>query len=57
MTKKENFDVIRKKTHQIPVATLEEAWALVQKQLEKEGKTGYTVNLIPHGSAVVPFLK
>lgn len=57
VTKKENFDVIRKKTHQIPVATLEEAWALVQKQLEKEGKTGYTVNLIPHGSAVVPFLK
>lgn len=57
VTRKENFDLIREKTHQIPVATLEEAWALAQKQLEKEGKTDYTVNLIPHGSAVVPYLK
>ncbi len=57
VTKPENFDVIREKTHQIPVATVAEAWELAMKQLEKEGKTDYTINIIPHGSAVVPFLK
>ncbi len=57
VTKKENFDVIRNKTHQIPVATVEEAWALAKEQLKKEGKEDYTINIIPHGSAVVPYLK
>ena len=47
----------REKTHQIPVATVEEAWQLAQKQLEGEGKTDYAINIIPHGSAVVPYLK
>ena len=57
VTKPENFDIIRKKTPQIPVATVQEAWDLAKKQLEKEGKTDYTINIIPHGSSVVPFLK
>lgn len=57
VTKPENFDIIRKKTPQIPVATVQEAWELAKKQLEKEGKTDYTINIIPHGSAVVPFLE
>ena len=57
VTKPENFDILREKTHQIPVATVEEAWQLAQKQLEKEGKTDYSINIIPHGSAIVPFLK
>ena len=55
VTKPENFDIIRKKTPQIPVATVQEAWELAKKQLKKEGKTDYTINIIPHGSAVVPF--
>ena len=52
-----SFDILREKTHQIPVATVEEAWQLAQKQLEGEGKTDYAINIIPHGSAVVPYLK
>lgn len=55
VTKPENFEAIRK-TNQIPVATVEEAWALAQKQLEKEGKTDYTINVMPHCAAIVPFL-
>ncbi len=57
VTKPENFDVLRERTHQIPVATLEEAWALAQAQLAKEGKTDYRINIIPHGSAIVPYVK
>ena len=57
VTRPENFDILREKTHQIPVATVEEAWQLAQKQLEGEGKTDYAINIIPHGSAVVPYLK
>lgn len=57
VTRPENFDILREKTHQIPVATVEEAWQLAQKQLAEEGKTDYTINIIPHGSAVVPYLK
>lgn len=57
VTRPENFDIIRERTHQIPVATVEEAWELAKKQLEKEGNTDYTINIIPHGSAVVPYLE
>ncbi len=57
VTKPENFDVLRERTYQIPVATVEEAWALAQQQLTKEGKTDYTINIIPHGSAIVPYVK
>lgn len=57
VTRPENFDILREKTHQIPVTTVEEAWQLAQKQLEGEGKTDYAINIIPHGSAVVPYLK
>lgn len=57
VTRPENFDILREKTHQIPVATVEEAWELAKKQLAEEGKTDYSINIIPHGSAIVPFLK
>jgi nickel-dependent lactate racemase len=56
VTRPENFDILREKTHQIPVATVEEAWELAKKQLAEEGKTDYSINIIPHGSAIVPFL-
>lgn len=39
VTRPENFDILREKTHQIPVATVEEAWELAKKQLAEEGKT------------------
>lgn len=57
VTRPENFDILREKTHQIPVASVEEAWELAQKQLAAEGKTDYSINIIPHGSAIVPYLK
>ena len=57
VTRPENFDILREKTHQTPVATVEEAWELAQKDLAAEGKTDYTINIIPHGSAIVPYLK
>lgn len=55
VTRKENFEEVRK-THLIPVATVEEAWALARAQLEKEGKTDYTINIMPQGEAVIPEL-
>lgn len=57
VTRPENFDIIRERTHQTPVATVAEAWDLAKKQLEAEGKADYTINIIPHGSAVVPYLE
>ncbi len=56
VTKPENFDILREKTHQTPVATLEEAWELAQKDLAEAKLEKYTVNIIPHGSAIVPTL-
>lgn len=55
VTKPENIEAT-KKTGQIPVATVEEAWALAQKQLAAEGKTDYTINVMPHCAAIVPTL-
>ncbi|MEG0798280.1 MAG: nickel-dependent lactate racemase [Acidaminococcaceae bacterium] len=55
VTLPENFDFVRK-TGQIPVATLAEAWDLAQKQLAQEGKTDYTITLMSHASSTLPVL-
>ena len=57
VTRPENFDILRERTHQIPVATVEEAWELAKKQLAEEGKEDYTINVIPQGSAIVPYVE
>ncbi|NLH45343.1 MAG: hypothetical protein GX451_04345, partial [Acholeplasmataceae bacterium] len=54
-TKKENFDIVRK-TGQIPVESLEEAWKLAQAELAKQGKTDYTINIMPHAANTVPMI-
>ena len=46
-----------RRTGQIPAATLEEAWALAQDILRQEGKTDYTINIIPHSAAIIPTLE
>jgi len=56
VTKPENFEAI-KKTNQTPVATVEEAWQLAQKILKDEGKDDYTITVMPHCAAIVPYLK
>lgn len=57
VTRPENFDAVRK-TGQIPVATLGEAWALAQEKLRIQGKEAdYTVNIMPHGVNTVPMFK
>lgn len=38
VTRPENFEILREKTHQIPVATVEEAWQLAQKQLAPKAR-------------------
>lgn len=53
VTRKENFEEVRK-TGQIPVETLEEAWKIARETLAKEGKTDYKVNILPHGGSIVP---
>ena len=53
VTKPENFEAV-KKTHQIPVATVEEAWKLAQEQLAREGKEDYKINIMPHCASIVP---
>lgn len=35
VTRPENFDILREKTHQIPVATVEEAWELAKNSWQK----------------------
>lgn len=56
VTKPENFEAI-KKTNQTPVATGEEAWQLAQKILADEGKKDYTITVMPHCAAIVPYMK
>ncbi len=54
VTRPENFAVVRK-TGQLPVATLAEAWKLAQEKLREQGKEkDYTVNIMPHGVNTVP---
>ena len=55
VTKKENFDAAAK-TGQIPVETVEEAWALAQQKLAEQGKTDYTINVMQHAANTVPML-
>ena len=50
VTKKENFEAIRK-TNQIPCATVAEEKA--KAQLAAEGKTDYTINVVPHCGGVI----
>ncbi|MCH4166079.1 MAG: nickel-dependent lactate racemase [Megasphaera sp.] len=56
VTRPENFDDIRR-TAQIPVATVQEAWDLAQQKLREQGKTDYTINVMPHCTKVVPILQ
>lgn len=56
VTREENFDFIRK-SGQVPVASLEEAWALAQQELARMGKDDYTITVIGHGSATFPIVK
>ena len=56
VTKPENFAFV-KKTGQIPVATVAEAWETAQGLLAKAGKKDYTITLMPHAANTVPLLK
>ena len=51
VTRPENFEKARK-TRAVPVATLQEAMAMAEKIV---GREDYTVNIIPHGMATIPF--
>ena len=52
-----NFDDIRR-TGQIPVATVQEAWDLAQQKLKEQGKDKYyTINIMPHATKVMPILQ
>ncbi len=51
VTKPENFEMARK-TRAVPVATLAEAMQMAEKII---GREDYTVNIIPHGMATIPF--
>lgn len=54
VTKPENFEAIRK-TNQIPVATVEEAWEIAKKKMEDEGKKDYTITVMAHCASIVPY--
>lgn len=56
VTKPENFEFV-KKTGQIPVASLEEAWELAQKELAKQGKENYKITITGHASGIMPVLE
>ena len=54
VTKPENFEAIRK-TNQIPVATVEEAWEIAKKKMEDEGKKDYTITVMARCASIVPY--
>lgn len=56
VTKPENFEFV-KQTGQIPVASLEEAWQLAQRELTKQGREDYTITIMGHASATMPVLE
>ena len=56
VTKPENFEFV-KSSGQIPVASLQEAWALAQAQLAARGKKDYKVTVMGHASATLPVLE
>lgn len=52
-----NFNNIRR-TGQIPVETVQEAWDLAQQKLKEQGKDkDYTINIMPHATKVMPILQ
>ena len=53
VTKKENFDFV-KKTGQIPVETVAEAYKLAEKEMEKQGKKDFDIIVMGHASATFP---
>ena len=55
MTRKENFDVIRR-SGQIPAASLEEAWQMARTVLEEEGCRDYGITIMSHAAATLPVL-
>lgn len=55
VTRKENFDFVRR-TGQIPVETVAEAWKLAQEKLAAEGRTDYTITLMGHAPVTLPVL-
>ncbi len=56
VTRPENFDFVRK-SGQIPVATLAEAWELAQRTLARQGKDDYTITIMSHAPATLPLLQ
>lgn len=55
VTRPENFEFVRK-TGQIPVATLAEAWELAQQKLAEQGKADYKITIMSHAPSTLPIL-
>ena len=55
VTEPENFDNARK-TGATPAATLQDAWKLAEAKLKEQGKTDYTINIMPYGGDTLPVL-
>lgn len=55
VTREENFEFVRK-TGQIPVASVKEAWSLAQKKLQEQGKDDYKITIMSHAPSTLPIL-
>ena len=55
VTEPENFTDARK-TGATPAATLQDAWKLAEAKLKEQGKTDYTINIMPYGGDTLPVL-
>lgn len=53
VTRRENFDIM-KRSGQIPVSSLEEAWQQAQKLLADEKKEQYTIAVMPYAASTLP---
>ena len=45
-----------RKTGQIPVASVKEAWSLAQKKLQEQGKDDYKITIMSHAPSTLPIL-
>ena len=49
-------EYLLRKTGQIPVATLAEAWELAQQKLAEQGKADYKITIMSHAPSTLPIL-
>lgn len=56
VTGRENFDIM-KRSGQIPVESLEEAWKMAEAIVTEDGNEDYTIAVMPYAASTLPVIK